>query len=53
LEIPGMGYRMVVLKNNPSSLEFVIVHATTGEILQTQNLDSYPIVPAAAQRSQQ
>jgi len=52
LAIPQLAYRMVILKKQPVSLEFLVVNAKTGEILLTQKISEYPIVPPTAQQIQ-
>lgn len=51
LRLDNMGYALTILKNNPVSYEFVIVHSTTGEIILSQpGGTSYQIVAPVNER---
>jgi len=51
LKYDQMGYAFMVLKDNPVSYQFVIVHATTGEVVFSQPSEgAYQIVAPASER---
>jgi uncharacterized membrane protein YkoI len=39
-----LGYAFMVLKKEPISIEVVVVHGNTGEVLVTTEIEFYPIV---------
>lgn len=46
-----MGYKVMVLSGNKTSLEFMIIHATTGKILHIRNLPDFQITAPVSNRT--